>query len=119
MALFRRFFDRLTETDEARLATEVREWSASVPDAVPIAAARLRERVKIAGQIRRLTVFPMKDNEALEAVVSDGSGEIVVRFTGRRAIGGLGLGTKVVVEGVIGDQKGALQMMNPQLEFTA
>jgi RecG-like helicase len=119
MGRLRRFFDRLTETDEARLANEVREWAATVPDAVPIAAARLRERVKIAGQIRRLTVFPMKDNESLEAVVSDGSGEIVVRFTGRRAIGGLGLGTKVVLEGVVAEQKGSLQMMNPQLEFTA
>jgi RecG-like helicase len=119
MSALRRFFDRLTETDEARLATEVREWAATVPGAVPIAAARLRERVMIAGQIRRLTVFPMKDNESLEAVVSDGSGEIVVRFTGRRAIGGLGLGSKVVVEGMLADQKGALTMMNPHLEFTA
>lgn len=119
MGALRRLFDRLTETDEARLATEVREWAATVPDAVPIAAAHLRERVKIAGQIRRLTVFPMKDNESLEAVVSDGSGEIVVRFTGRRAIGGLGLGTKVVLEGVLAEQKGSLQMMNPQLDFTA
>jgi len=119
MGTLRRFFDRLTETDETRLANEVREWAATVPGAVPIAAARLRQHVKIAGQIRRLTVFPMKDNESLEAVVSDGSGEIVVRFTGRRAIGGLGLGTKVVLEGLLAEQKGAITMMNPQLEFTA
>ena len=119
MSVFKRFFDRLIETDEARLKNEVREWAATVPGSVPIAAARLRQRVKIAGQIRRLTVFPMKDNESLEAVVSDGSGEIVVRFTGRRAIGGLGLGSKVVVEGLLSEQKGMLSMMNPQLEFTA
>jgi len=49
-----------------------------------------RERVKCAGGIRRLTVLPIKDNEALETVVSDGTGEVIVRFTGRRAIGGLG-----------------------------
>jgi RecG-like helicase len=118
MGALRRFFDRLTESDEARLATEVREWAATVPGSVPIAAARPRERAKIAGQIRRLTVFPMKDNESLEAVVSDGSGEIVVRFTGRRAIGGLGLGTKVVLEGLVAERKGVITMMNPQLEFT-
>jgi RecG-like helicase len=114
----RRLFDRLTETDEARLAGEVRDWVASVPGVTSIAKAPTRQRVKVAGQIRRLTVFPMKDNESLEAVVSDGSGEIVVRFTGRRAIGGLGLGTKVVLEGVLADQKGSRQMMNPRLEFT-
>jgi hypothetical protein len=52
-------------------------------------------------------------------VVSDGTGEVVIRFMGRRAIGGLGLGTKVVIEGVLGEQRGGIQMMNPRLEFTA
>jgi hypothetical protein len=64
------------------------------PGSVRIADAPLRQRVKIAGVIRRLTVFPMKDNESLEAVVSDGTGEVVIRFMGRRAIGGLGLGRR-------------------------
>ena len=119
MGALRRLFDRLTETDEARLAEEVREWSTTVSGVTSISDAPLRHRVKIAGQIRRLTVFPMTDNEALEAVVSDGTGEIVVRFTGRRAIEGLGLGTKIVIEGMLAEQKGTVQMMNPQLEFTA
>jgi hypothetical protein len=61
----------------------------------------------------------MQDNESLEAVVYDGTGEVVIRFMGRRAIGGLGLGTRVVVEGVLGDVRGEVQMMNPHLEFTA
>jgi RecG-like helicase len=89
-----------------------------VPGTTRLAEARRRERVKIAGQIRRLTVFPMDDDESLEALVNDGTGEVVVRFMGRRAIRGLGLGTKVVVEGVIGEQHGAAVMINPRLEFT-
>ncbi len=119
MRALRRSFDRLFETDEARLAAEVQEWAATVPQAVRIADAPRRERVTIAGQIRRMTVFPMKDDESLEAVISDGTGDVVVRFMGRRAIGGLTLGTKVVVEGVLGDQRGTTVMMNPRLEFTA
>ncbi|MGZ8566823.1 MAG: OB-fold nucleic acid binding domain-containing protein [Actinomycetota bacterium] len=118
MGALRRFLDRLTETDEARLAAEIRDWAAKVPGSVRIADAPLREPVKIAGQIRRLTVFPMQDNESLEAVVSDGSGEIVVRFMGRRAIGGLSLGTKVVLDGVLGEQRDVVRMINPRLEFT-
>jgi RecG-like helicase len=74
--------------------------------------------VRIAGVVRRLTVFPMKDNESLEAVVSDGSGDILVRFTGRRAIRGLGLGSRLVLEGMLSEQRGSQQMMNPKLEFT-
>jgi RecG-like helicase len=119
MGPLRRFMQRLTESDETRLAAEIREWADTVPGSVRIADAPLRTRVKVAGVIRRLTVFPMQDNESLEAVVYDGTGEVVIRFMGRRAIGGLGLGTRVVVEGVLGDVRGEVQMMNPRLEFTA
>jgi RecG-like helicase len=117
MGALRRFLDKLTESDEARLAEEVREWAETVPGTVRIAHAPMRRRVKIAGVIRRLTVFPMEDNESLEALVSDGTGEIVVQFMGRRAIGGLGLGTRVIVEGVLGEQRGTPRMINPVLEF--
>ncbi len=79
----------------------------------------MRERVKIAGVIKRITVFPMQDHEALEALVSDGTGELTVVFMGRRGIGGLSLGTRVVVEGVLGEQRGVVRLMNPRLEFTA
>jgi RecG-like helicase len=115
----RRWLDRLTETDEARLSAEVREWADTVPGAVRIADAPLRQRVKIAGVIRRMTVFPMTDDEALEAQIADGTGEVVVRFMGRREIGGLGLGSKIVVEGVLGEQQGSVQMINPVLEFSS
>jgi RecG-like helicase len=119
MGRLHRFLQRLTESDEARLASEIREWAESIPSSIRIADAPMRQQVRIAGVIRRLTVFPMQDNESLEAVVSDGTGEVVVRFMGRRAIGGLGLGSRVVVEGVLGETRGAVQMMNPRLEFTA
>ena len=119
MGALRRFLDRLTESDETRLATEVREWADTVPGSIRIGEAPMRQRVKIAGVIRRLTVLPMKDNESLEALVSDGTGEVVIQFMGRRAIGGFGLGTKVVVEGVLGEHKDGVRMINPRLEFTA
>ena len=58
------------------------------PARVRIADAPLRQRVRIAGVIRRITVFPMEGNESLEALVSDGTGEVTVVFMGRRGIGG-------------------------------
>ena len=61
---------------------------------------------------------PMQDNESLEVVISDGTGEVSIQFMGRRAIRGLTLGTRVVVEGVIGEQHGRVLMMNPRLELT-
>jgi RecG-like helicase len=119
MGLFRRAFDRLSETDEERLAEETRDWAATIPTCVRIADAPLRTHVTIAGVIRRLTVLPMEDNEALEVLVTDGTGEVVVQFMGRRSIAGLGLGTRVVVEGVLGEQHGVVKMRNPRLELSA
>ncbi len=118
MGAFRRWLDRLGESDEARLAGEIKSWADGIEGSVRIIDAPNRERVKIAGIIRRLTVFPMRDNEALEALVSDGTGEVVVRFMGRRGIGGLGLGSRVVVEGAIAEQRGERRMLNPLLEFS-
>jgi RecG-like helicase len=118
MGPLRRWLTRLTESDEARLDSEIQEWAESVPGTVRIGMTQPRQRVKVAGVIRRLTVFPMQDNESLEVVVSDGTGEVLVQFMGRRAIRGLTLGTRVVIEGVLGQQYGRTVMLNPRLELT-
>ena len=117
MGALRRFLDRLTESDEARMASEIESWSATVPGTVRIGDAPKRDKVRIAGVIKRITVFPMQDSESLEALVSDGTGEVTVVFMGRRGIGGLSLGTRVVVEGVLGESHGVNRMINPRLEF--
>jgi len=119
MGAFRRWVDRLNETDEARLASEITTWSQTVPGTVRIGEAPMRDRVKIAGVIKRITVFPMQDHESLEALISDGTGEVTVVFMGRRGIGGFSLGTRVVVEGVLGEKRGAVKMINPVLQFSA
>ena len=118
MGFLNRIFGRLTESDEARLAEEIRSWACTVPGAVPVSQAPMRVPVKLAGVVRRITVFPMEGNESLEAVVSDGTGEVTVVFMGRRVMPGLNLGTRVVVEGVEGEQRdGSRRMVNPKLEF--
>ncbi|MDH4111946.1 MAG: OB-fold nucleic acid binding domain-containing protein [Actinomycetota bacterium] len=121
MGAIRRWLDRLTQSDESILADETREWADSVAGCVRLGDAPLRTSVKIAGVIRRITVLPMSGHESLEALVSDGTGEAVVVFMGRRGIGGFSLGTKVVVEGVLGEQRGGgpPRMINPRLEFSA
>jgi RecG-like helicase len=119
MGVFRRFLDKLSESDETRHSAEIKTWSEKIPGTVRIAEAAPRERVRIAGVVKRLTVFPMEGKESLEALVSDGSGEAVLVFMGRRGIQGFTLGTRVVVEGVMGDQRGTPKMINPRLEFSA
>ncbi|MBI3648975.1 MAG: OB-fold nucleic acid binding domain-containing protein [Actinobacteria bacterium] len=116
--MLRRFLARLFESDEARLADEVRDWARKIPGCVLIADAQLRDRVKLAGVVNRITVLPMEGNESLEALVSDGTGEVTVVFMGRRSIPGLTLGTRVVVEGMLGEQRGNRRIVNPRFEFS-
>jgi RecG-like helicase len=114
---FRRFFQRFTETDEERLAAEVRDWSESVPDTVRIGTCPTREPVRVAGTVRRITVRPGEGFDSLEALVSDGTGEVTAAWTGRRAIQGLSLGTRMILEGAVGEERGARKMVNPRYEF--
>lgn len=117
MGFVQRLLERLNESDEARLAEETRAWADTIEGSVRIAAAQLRQPVRIAGVIRRITVLPMEGKEALQAFISDGTGEVTIVFMGRRGIGGLSLGKRVVVEGVLGEHHGEIRMVNPRLEF--
>jgi RecG-like helicase len=117
VGLVRRFLERLNESDETRLAEETRAWADTVDGSTRIAEAPARQPVRIAGVIRRMTVLPMEGKEALQALISDGTGEVTVVFMGRRGIGGLSLGKRVVVEGVLGEHRGDVRMVNPRLEF--
>jgi len=119
MGFVRRFFRRMAESDEDRLAGEIRAWCDAVPGTVRISEATPRHKVKLAGVVKRITVRPVEGYESLEALLTDGTGEVSVVWMGRRAIPGLTLGTKVVVEGVVGQQRAGLKMVNPTFEFAA
>ncbi len=115
----RGFLARLTESDEQRLAEEIERWAEHIPGTVRVARANVRDRAKVAGVVKRITVRPMEGSEALEALVSDGTGEIRIVWMGRRSIPGLKLGTRIVVEGVVAEQRGERRMVNPTFEFAA
>lgn len=117
LASVRRFLERLGESDEARLAAEVKAWADSIEGTTRIAEAVLRQPMRIAGVIRRMTVLPLEGKEALQVLLSDGTGEVTALFMGRRGIGGLSLGKRVVVEGVLAEHRGDRRMVNPRLEF--
>jgi RecG-like helicase len=107
----------MAESDEQRLNDEIQAWASKIPGTVRIADAPSRERVKLAGVVKRITVHPEHGLEALEALLVDGTGGISVVWMGRRTIPGLTLGTRVVVEGVVGDQRQGRRIVNPSFEF--
>ncbi|MEX0755376.1 MAG: OB-fold nucleic acid binding domain-containing protein [Actinomycetota bacterium] len=119
MGLFDRLRTGLTETDEDRLAAEIRGWADSVPGSIRLADCPSREPVTVAGVVRRITVVPAQGGETLEALVFDGTGEVTVVWMGRRVIPGLNLGTRVVLRGVLGEAPGGRRIVNPTFEFAA
>jgi hypothetical protein len=50
-------------------------------------------------------------------VLYDGSGEIRVIWMGRSHIPGVILGSRILVEGVVGEEHGERQMVDPQYEL--
>jgi RecG-like helicase len=117
MGKLSRFFGGFTRTDEERLDQEVREWADSIPDTDRISQCPTREPVRIGGVVRRLTLRPSDGSITLEAVVTDGTGEITAMWTGRDHIPGLALGTQVVLKGVLGKDRSGHRMVNPDFEF--
>ena len=117
MGPLRRFFDRLSESDEARHAAEIKSWSEKIPEATPIDEATPRQRAKIAGIVRRITVSPMEGSESIKLLVTDGRAECEVVLMGRRSVPGVTLGTRLIVEGVVAEHRGTRRMVNPHLEI--
>ena len=81
--------------------------------AVPIAETQLRTPVVVSGKVTSVRVQPRAGVPTLDATIVDETGRLVVTFLGRRHIGGIEPGRKIVVEGVIGESRGHAQMLNP------
>lgn len=88
-----------------------------VPETIPIAAARWRQRVKVAGKVRSIRVTPQHDAPTVELILVDGSASISVIFLGRRGVSGIGVGTQMAVEGTVGIHKTRLAILNPSYQL--
>jgi hypothetical protein len=79
----------------------------------------LRVPVSVAGVVQRVRVVPRAGSPWLEVAVSDGSGEVVAAFAGRRRIGGLDAGRSVVLEGVAHQSGTRTVIFNPAYTLLA
>lgn len=82
-------------------------------DVSAITEAPRREPARIAGEVQAMTVVPRASSPSLEVVVADGTGKVVGIFLGRRRIGGLRVGTGVVLEGVLQEERNRTVILNP------
>jgi hypothetical protein len=93
------------------------EYAASTNATCSIADAPDRQRVKLNGSLRTVTLRPRAGIPALEAELNDGSGVITVVWLGRRRIAGIDPGRAISVEGRIGAHDGMRVMYNPRYEL--
>lgn len=78
-----------------------------------------RRRVSLGGEVQGLQVVPRQGAPSLEVRVSDGTGRVVAIFTGRRSIGGMTPGRRVLLEGLTHRDGNRLVLMNPTYTLLA
>ncbi|MEX1218586.1 MAG: DNA-binding protein [Acidimicrobiales bacterium] len=90
----------------------------ALSDVIAISDVKWRQKVKVAGRVKALRVQPWADQVAsLEITLADETGGITVVFLGRRTIGGINLGSHLVVEGMTSEHHRLLTILNPAYQL--
>lgn len=79
----------------------------------PIGQMHDREFVTIGGEVKRIRTAPHNGVLAVELVVTDGTGDATVVFTGRTSIPGISHGRKMIIEGTAHPARKRHVLMNP------
>jgi len=79
----------------------------------PIGAARLRQYMTLSGRVHSVRMSPIAGSPALECALLDDNGTISIVFFGRRSIPGIEVGARMTVEGMVGEHRGRLALINP------
>jgi hypothetical protein len=116
---FRKLLQRLTVSDAELDRERLRQFCQDVPGVTAIGEAVARQEITVAGEISSLRIVPRAGTPSLEATVNDGTGSLVVVWTGRRQIPGVTPGKRLVLSGR-GTAQGAggrLMVLNPRYEL--
>jgi RecG-like helicase len=72
-----------------------------------------RQRAIIAGRVRSVRVQPWSGTASLECTIADETGSMNVVWYGRRALGGIRVGTVLSIVGTVGRHRGMDAVLNP------
>jgi hypothetical protein len=79
----------------------------------PIGELEARDRTKVCGEVKRMTIKPRSGIPSTEIVINDGTGDATVIFSGRRHVAGIEHGHCIVIEGVAFADANRLVFLNP------
>jgi amino acid transporter len=88
-----------------------------VEGTIPIGQVSHRRRARVAGRVRTVSVQTWAGGPAFECTVVDATGALTVVFMGRRSIPGIKPGAHLLVEGMVGNHRGRLAMLNPTYDL--
>ena len=99
---------------------KLRDYCARFPGVTPVRDANPREEIIVVGEITNLRIVPKPDGSPwLEATITDGTGYLVVMWTGRRKIAGVNAGRRLMIRGrgAPTGSGGRLLIYNPHYEL--
>lgn len=97
--------------------TEVAAAPSATAQVTAIRDVIWRDRVVVTGEVQAMRVRPWRQTAYTEVTLDDGTGRLLVWFSGRRHIPGINVGTRMTVEGTVGELRGHLAILNPAYEI--
>ena len=95
------------------------ETRANEAHAGEIGAVTLRERAKLAGRVKSITVEKGNNGQSLSCLLTDSTGSIKLVFQGRDAVPGVERGVRLLVSGTVTSFNREAVIMNPEYEIVA
>lgn len=119
MVTLRKVVRKLTAPVDELDAERLREFCAGRPNVTAIAEVAPRERATVVGEIQVVRIVPRAGSPSLEVTITDGTGQLVAVWTGRRRIAGIAPGRRLVLTGRAAPNGpgGRLQLFNPAYEL--
>jgi hypothetical protein len=114
----RRFFERLTASDQELEAEELQRDSVKC-GAMPAGLCRRGQVVSVSGRLRTVAYTPRTNLPTLEADLYDGSDVVTLVFLGRRSIVGIEPGRQLTARGRIAIRDDRKVIYNPFYELEA
>jgi hypothetical protein len=114
----RRFFERLTASEEELQAEELQRDSARC-GATPAGQCTRGQVVSVSGRLRTVAYTPRTNLPTLEADLYDGSDVVTLVFLGRRSIAGIEPGRQLTAKGRIAIRDDRKVIYNPYYELEA
>ena len=114
----RRFFERLTASEDELRARELQQESAKC-GAVPAGQCTRGQVVSVSGRLRTVAYTPRTNLPTLEADLYDGSDVVTLVFLGRRSSPGIEPGRQLTAKGRIAIRDDRKVIYNPYYELEA